>query len=557
MRPTRDLLAWSILLLALAGHWLLFARYVDREITWRHAANFDQTASLHLAYQTFESARQDGPLTAVARGLRASPPTGVVMHLAPLPLFALWGPSRLAALAVNWLAFALLQIATVLVARALGGWALAALALGLLWAARAPFYWIGGLDDFRSDLVAYCLYGCFVAAVVWSDGFRRRGAAIAAGGLAAACVLERALTSAYLGVLLAVYGAIVLFRYWRASEPGARADARRVVGGLLACGACLAAIAGPVLAFQAHKIWNYYVVGHVTGMEKYVRAANTGVTTAAAALAFYPLSVWIDHLGANFVRLSGATLAVLLLGRLAAPAPPAHEAPRRDLFIFVALAVLVPLVVLNLDMAKSPVVGAIVVPPIAWLVVLASAALSTRTPRAIVAGISAAVLLGGAAYQVVRLTGASARVTTVAAYQDTTRLHLAIAETSAARGWTAPSVLADRLHDYAPSIRVTAYERRRQPLDVQDPLGSAGVLAPTDDLLERAIAQSDFVIVTRPGSLRADITPNPFAATMRAWYPRLVEHCARERVALGTFHVPEEVTLYVRPMAAASPTTAR
>src|SRR5207249_11438683 len=84
-----------------------------------------------------------------------------------------FGPGWLQLLNVNFVYFVLLQIATVHAAWYAGGrrviWAM--FGLGLLLALDTPYFWAGGLMDFRLDFAAFCLYGIFMAIVIRSEVF--------------------------------------------------------------------------------------------------------------------------------------------------------------------------------------------------------------------------------------------------------------------------------------------------------------------------------------------------------------------------------------------------
>ena len=170
-----------------------------------------------------------------------------------------------------------------------GGFRLPALALGLVWCLATPFFYAGGLDDFRFDFAGWCLYGTFLSLVMRSEMFRRHGWALAAGAVATAV---RAHALADLGLPGRRDD-----RLDRRPSPGgcgahrddaARADRQRQLVGAVLCAACLVLVALPSLALRARSLWNYYVVGHVTGAESAVRKAESGITGSLDALAYYP-----------------------------------------------------------------------------------------------------------------------------------------------------------------------------------------------------------------------------------------------------------------------------
>src|SRR5262245_26454015 len=174
------------------------------------------------SYETHERIRQRGLWGGLAYGLRMPTAKGPMMHVQAALLYLVLGPSRLSALTLNFLYFALLQCALVATARWYSGrWSVALFALGLLLAARAPFYPAGGLVDFRIDFIASCLFGTFLCAVLRSGLFASRRWSAVAGGVAALLVLFRSLTALYLaGVLGALFLALCagLYLYRRDAE---------------------------------------------------------------------------------------------------------------------------------------------------------------------------------------------------------------------------------------------------------------------------------------------------------------------------------------------------
>lgn len=539
------LIGWGLLALVLCAHWLLFAAYVRREVAWAYAPNYDQTALLQLTYRTYEEIRRDGAWAAFTRALGTLPPTGATLHLEAAFLFALTRPSRLAALGVNWAHFALLQLAVVAAVRArAGGFRLPALALGLVWCLATPFYYAGGLDDFRFDFAGWCLYGTFLALVMCSEVFRRPGWSLAAGAVATLCVLTRSLTSVYFGGVMTVWIAVVAWRLWRAREDAARADRRRQLVGAVLCAACLVLVALPSLAVRARSLWHYYVVGHVTGAESAVRKAEAGLSGRLDALAYYPASLLADHAGWVFLWTAGAAVVLLALF----PRPPAERSrdqagfPREAPW-FAALAGALPLAVLTADEAKSVIVGGVLAHPLLWLAVLAAAGLARRSRPEALRVAAAGVLAAGAAFQIAHLAGRAPSRLDRAARLEVSRLHDDVVRVARERGFRQPDLLADRKGDYVPATFVAAYERHGVVLDIRYPMGEI-VWEPTDLEVGEALERSDLVIVTM-----APPPPHwtyPYDRTLAALQPRLLEYCEGRMALFGTYRVPEEVRLYAR-----------
>ena len=540
-----DACVWGALGLVACGHWLLFAEYVRREVAWAYAPNYDQTALLQIAYSTYEEIRRDGPWRALTHALRTLPPTGALLHLEAAYLFALTRPSRLKALGVNWLHFTLLQLAVVSTVRArFGGWRLPALALGLVWALLTPFHYAGGIDDFRLDFGAFCLYGTFLSLVLRSDVFRRHGWSLAAGAAGTLCVLTRSLTSVYLGGVLTVWMAVLVWRLLRAREDAARTERKRQLGGAALCAAWLVLVALPSLALRARSLWNYYVVGHVTGAESAVRQAESGIAGNLEALAYYPASLFSHHAGPLFLW-----LAFLALVLLAVFPRPRDERPRdlrgfaADAPWFVALSIAVPLAVLNADAAKSVVVGGILAIPLLWAVVLAASRLARRARPAAFWVASVGVLAVGGAFQIARLSGGSSSLFDPAARREAARLHEDVARVVRERGWRPSHLLADRKRDYVPATWVSTYERHGVALDLRYPMHEI-VWEPTDQQIDEALERSELVVLTTEPP-----PPHwtyPYDRKLAALRPRLTEYCEGRLSLVGTYRVPEEIRLYAR-----------
>ena len=71
-----DAVAVAVLLLAACGQWILFSRYVRREVAWSFPANYDQAHYLHLAYGIHQRAQDAGWFEALRRAQVGAPPTG-------------------------------------------------------------------------------------------------------------------------------------------------------------------------------------------------------------------------------------------------------------------------------------------------------------------------------------------------------------------------------------------------------------------------------------------------------------------------------------------------
>src|SRR5262249_55260118 len=153
------------------------------------------------------------------------------------------GASRLSALTLNFIHFALLQVALAWVLLWLSKrWSVALFAVGLLLTAGAPFWWVGGLMDFRIDFMAMSLFGVFACLLLRSGVCASRGWSLAAGALAGLCVLTRFLTMLYFTALFGILFVAFAARWWfgrgRRPESAARV-VNLVLAGAVLVGCCL------------------------------------------------------------------------------------------------------------------------------------------------------------------------------------------------------------------------------------------------------------------------------------------------------------------------------
>src|SRR5262249_40016240 len=147
------------------------------------------------------------------------------------------------------------------------------------------------------------------------------------------------------------------------------------------------------------SIWHYYVVGHVTGSEKGIRAVEAGLLSQLDHLLFYPKNLYYEHVGlAMAAAMAVAAVAALLLRCLyrsrAAAAPGRVDTPTA-LGLFLA-ALFVPLGILALDTAKSFNVADILVPPLLFLSLLPFLNLPARWPAGVPAIVSRSLMVLGA-----------------------------------------------------------------------------------------------------------------------------------------------------------------
>lgn len=543
---------WLAVALLIVFQWGLFRTYVAREVAWAYPAYSDQVAALSRSYEIHARIRSGGLITGLREGLDMTGASGTLLPLQAAVLHRLFGPSRLSALAVSFLYFAAFQ--AVLVATLLwltGRWSLAFLGLGLLLTVRSPFLPVGGLADFRLDSAAASLMGVFLCLAIRSRTFKGRSWSLVAGMGAALLVMVRTLALVYLAGILAAFAALTL---WRGRNGSAAPDAgawRRRRSGLLAASLVLGALSFPLVWHKWQRIHDYYVVGHVTGPNKWIHPRQLGLRTLGDVLLYYPISLLRDHAGPRFLLASVVVLAMSgVASRWAGPAK-GHDPDWGPAFAFVGLAFAVPLAILTGDIAKSPVVAGILIPPTLWLVLLGAVRWTGSAwsgPAAPWPGhalrVLCLVVLGlGLGTQWEAFAGPGPHALPREDIEAAKALHRMIGESSLAMGWSSPLVTADRLADFiVPSIATTEMvERRGIFLKVRFGVWEYGEISQARAL--DSIARSDFVVLTtsrQPESF-------PFDSSMRELHPALVQACERDHVPMGRFTIQGiEVVPYVR-----------
>ena len=562
--PTRrfaPLSGWLLVAGLIAIEFLLFRRFLLREVVWAYSPDFDQAAYLRQAYELYEQIRTAGLWQAIAHQPQA--PQGAFLQLQAALLFKLVGhASRFIALSLNFFYFAIFQIALIGSLRwVTRRWSLAFIAVGLLMAAGTTFNTSGGIYDFRMDFIALCLYGTFLCGVIRSRVFSLAGWSVAAGLCGALLICFRFITASYLAALLGTLAVLAAAQLIR-GNPETRRDAYRRLRGILLAGGVLVMLAGPVLWSRRSAIHDYYVVNHVTGAEKEVRAAETGTTHVWDALAYYPTNLVRVHAGALFfipvvgVFLFATFVAVRLKSDTNDVAVQAHSPPfpLRLALGFVTASFLIPLAILTSDVSKSPVVGGILVAPLLWVVMLGIVGLTKagrkkeirRFIEAALAVVAVLVVVFGLTVQARKYSQSRWMSQHRRGVQNVTALCDLIASHAKAAGWRDIAVFNDSVADYlnVQNIEVLTYERHGYILQAGDQFSSL-LEVPQQQVFD-LLAGSHFVILSH----RVWPPPAydyPIDLELEGLHPQLESFCRREMRQIGHYRIfDREIDVFMR-----------
>ncbi|MBV9273907.1 MAG: hypothetical protein JO333_08430 [Verrucomicrobia bacterium] len=501
--------------------------FYRREIAWYPPGNDDQSGYLVDTYRTKEQILTNG-FGQLGSVVRSSYNTGIALPILGAVSSLCFAGGRLPVLLVPFLGFVLLQVCafvtgqTVWRSRTYGY-----LLLGLILCLNTPWYWAGGLFDFRFDFMAYSLYGIWACIVMRSELFLNRRWALVCGFVGAFLVLTRFLTLLYLLGVSVGFGvvcvAIALLQ--RGNIELARRMWRRICNLGLSVG-ILGSVVAPFLISSWRKVFQYYGVGHVLGSASSARAHQGGLDSLVEHLLFYPTSILRDHWGVAFllgaaIAIIGSWIVALTKSQKTAKVISNGGSETFTLqVIFLLGAILGPILVLTIDTDKNSVVSGIVGVPVALLIVAFSAHaaavrdLELRTiPKTLVA-CSLAVFAIGVGTVLDRLTRHTPEYSQRSDLTRLVELNKWMVSYAGARGWQNPGISFNAISPWfnGYSVTDTGYEEMGKFVEFHPIFGSDIMGAGRQEALSQ-LAQSDFFILTTPtsrstGGDSGNVSPN-------------------------------------------------
>lgn len=544
----RNLVLWAALLGALSAEWWLFSGYVHRRVDWAYPRHWDQVTTLRVAYEAHEQSRTIGLGRALANLVHRDHPMGLLLPAADVVAFRLAGPSRLAALAPVFVAYASMQVVLVLLLRRLAGDGAALLGFGLSLALSAVYQGPGGLADVRADLPAAALFAVFLGLALRGEGFRSARWSALAGVAAAACAATRFIALVHVGGLLAAFAAAECALALRAHDPSERRRARERIRGAALAGGIMVALVAPLAWLQREAIEAHYFRG-IFGPLRAARAEVAGVSGLWTTLAYYPQTV-LGQVGPTWIA-----VALLFAGLTAYEVVRARRTGTRPgpAARLLALAFVVPLAVLTAVTSKASVPAMLLAAPILWILPLvADRWRRLREAR----GVAAAGVVLLAAAGVVALRGARIQYRQWRVYtsplvpaevEGVFALYDAVERDARARGAHDPLISVDHVSEslHAWTLGVSLYERTGRLLPAR--VGLGGGIGATAEAEALAVARdSDYLVLTVAAT---DPTgPYPADRALAAARPALLAQAEGEMRPLGRFRTPgREVALFGRP----------
>jgi hypothetical protein len=488
-----------------------FYIHVQLRVAPYYPQAYDQLTYLSATFNFLDDLSQRG-LAAFEQVFFSPLPTGITYPLQGAFAVLALGPSRAALLTPNLIYFLVAQwVMFLTVRRSRGDTASAWLAISIFAGCICVFKTAGGIADYRIDFAAMCLFGILVCALAWTEGFKSRKYSVIAGFPAAALILMRFITAAYVGPLFLILCCYVIFLPRRGPRVWPQ------VKNISISGAIVAAISIPALVAASQQINAYYVGGHFKGGEPAIRAAEFGVSSLSGYLLFYPKALMDYQIGTIGVIVIAALVITALIGKWRS-----HflkiDYPF-DAIVFL-VSFIVPIIVLTCDVAKSPVAVGIVLIPLLLLVTTGwrSFAVPNLAPR-LLHGIIYFIMASGA---VGFLVNASApRFDLSPADQaEIERLNKAIA--TSMEGFDNPRVAFDRTDPYLNNATATFYFRqvygRAAPAASQS-LG--GIFAVQRDDALAAVQSSDIIVLSDKSLKRGQF---PFEKNISQYWDALDDY---------------------------------
>jgi len=373
--------ATFFLLLMFSLEWFLFKSFVQREMAWSPFLNGDANWYLGHSYIVFDSIIKEWTVPSQF----FNDPAGIMVLLVSSVLYLFFGASRLVALSTNFIFYLVWQGFVFYVIRHITkSWLFAFAILGLCLTAAVPFQVASNhmlnIMEYQREFVVFCLFGVFIAMVLFSDTFLKKKWSVWAGLIAGFMVSFRYnalfhIMGIYFVILMTFF--FILFIKRKYAETVAIYKTR-AMNGILSC-----FLMGVVCGYPFYRargaLYNHYFVGKIIGPKKesFIQLYQQGVRDLWQQLMYYPRFILNSGLGSLFIK-AAAVIAVLLLfivieGKLLRLLHSRTHDIRREqdgrpfsgiiFYWFVFICVSIPLFLLTAYPVRSGNVGTLVAAP--------------------------------------------------------------------------------------------------------------------------------------------------------------------------------------------------
>jgi len=564
---------------------IIFFWIVLNRVTANFPIGFDQLSYFAYTYDLIARTMSGGWMVLIDEFLQPRQANGISFTVQGALLGLLFGSNRAVLLSLNLAYFLAAQIILFQTVRGHtknveSAWIAVALFTGC-----STIFHQGGIYYFMIDFSAMCLYGILACLIVWSRTFLETRRIWLIVVVAAHLIIMRFFVVLYFAGIM--FG-LLLFAAAGLRSPSSawRAIAKKRVTNIVIAGSLTAMLVLPILFLARQGIYNYYVIGHVIGVEKYIRADQFGLHGLLDHVFHYPKSV-SEHLGRSVFIVLSILSATALISAYRFDHAWTHRVLARlhryrAEYFALGLMIVVPIVVLTLNVHKSPLVGNIVLipliltfalvlgavgrhaaPPLGkdvearwpWFLRLTSSqpveriwtAASKHSAKAIITTFVAVALLTTFATR-----GLSYKdPTSQSDYAAITQLNTAIGHYVIDNKLLKPTFSIDRVVGYLNwgTLRLGNFEVLRTWIDF-DPrfgAGSYGIFATPREVALKLIKDSDIVVLTDPVQARDPTLP--IDRKIIEYWDELDAWTRRNRVLLTSadvYGVPHRV--YVRDL---------
>jgi hypothetical protein len=563
---------------AIVFFWIVLSR-----VTANFPVGSDQLSYFTYTYDLIARATSGGWAVLVDEFLHPRQANGLSFTVQSALLGLLFGSNRAALMTLNLIYFLAAQVILFQTVRGqMKNVECAWMAVALFTGCTTIFH-AGGIYDFMIDFSAMCLYGILACVIVWSRTFLHTQRSLLIAVIAAHLIIMRFFVVIYFaGIMLG----LLLFAAASLRSPSSarRAIAKKRVRNIVIAGSLTAVLVLPILFLAREGTYNYYVIGHVLGVEKNIRADQLGLHGVLDHVLHYPNSI-LEHVGRSvFIALSILSVTALIsayrFDHLWTLRVRARLHRYRAEYFALGLMIVVPIVVLTLNFHKSPLVGNIVLIPLILTFALVLDAVGRHSAPTLRKDIEAhwpwflrltssppvqaiwSAVSKHSAKSIVNTFVAVALLTTFATrglsyrdpisqsdYDSITRLNTAIGRYAVENKLLKPTVSVDRVVGYLNwgTLRLGTFEVLRTWIDFDPLFGAAnyGIFATPREVALQLIEDSDIVILTDP--IQGRSTTLPIDRKITEYWDELDAWTRRNRVLLisaEAFGVPHRV--YVR-----------
>ncbi len=532
-----DRRAWILVSLLVAVQYLLFRAYVIREVVWAYPSGSDQSSYLASSYEILDKMLSLGFWQGLLFGLGYNTPNGVLFQIQLAIASLFFGAGRLTALHLTFAYFALAEAVLVsTIHRITKDWSWAFCGLGLLLLTSSRFYTAGGLDDFRIDCLAWCLFGVVICLLIRSAVFACRSGSLIFGFAATILILFRYITIVYLaGIECVILAALI----WMLRNPETRSSAKSRIHNLLLSALPIILLAVPMILSKMEVLKQYYG-RHVYSSERGIRAAQEGVASQWDSLMYYPRSLILVHLGSALLYGAVILVCAAVFAKRKATESGEDSGIRKSALLYglvALLAALLPMTALSFDNIKTPIVVSITIVPFILALVLLIRGLGT-TGRSALRVISVLLIVASMAFTTAANSRHSSHSVNRLEEEGVLRMYDTLAAYSAENGWREPWIAVDRISEYASALtfRVMIFERQSTYLPVHLSMAN-DLFAIGRDAALAAMNKSEFAIVSQKTSTIEAPSLFPFDREMVELQPELMEKAKREMVQLGQYRL--------------------